>query len=197
MSTGILFGDKLQTRLEKHMRDAGFVLVTYDKQPFEYLKYERPNQKSDLPDMISFHSVDYPFETAIKATAATGDELQGFSLKTLKELLPEYPSLALDEHDQWSYSNDKELHECLDAIVDLVSRHLFAWFNNPVNNPAGMDMRPIQELTDDQLKTKLLEGLRLSEVALEKAIQEGRTEDIERHRRSIKEYRLMLGKSDA
>ena len=194
MTKEILFGHELQNRLENHMIDVGFSLVTYVQQPYEYLKYERPNSKSDLPDSISFHGVEEVVGTSIKAAAASGDEVQGYVLNTLKELLPEYPDMPLSESDRWHFRNERELNECLDQLVDLVTTRLFAWFENPVNNPAGMAMRPKQQLTDEQLKSKLLEGLKISESALKRALQEERTLDIERHKRRISEYKVMIEK---
>lgn len=193
MSKRLLFGHELQERLGELLHNSGFHLIEYLEEPFEVLTYERQNPQADFPDVISFYGLEEWHKNTIFASAGTyiGDG-PPYSLKTLKELIPGYPHIPND--DRWIFDNEVELDKQLNDIAELIKTRLLPWFENPLNNPAGLDMRPKQVLTDAQLKEKLQEGLLISELALERAVKEGRVEDIERHKRSVEEYKDMLAK---
>jgi hypothetical protein len=133
------------------------------------------------------------------ADAACGALGEGFGLKTIKELLPKYPSwidAQSPENDQWVFNSKEELDNILDEIVDLVQNRLLAWFENPVNNPAGIDMSPKHKPTPAQLKAKLHESLHYRELALARAVKAGDVEGIKRHQRTIDIYKARLAELD-
>jgi hypothetical protein len=196
MPKRLLYGYELQTRLEKIMGSAGFELTGREEQPFESLKYKRSNPEAGYPDVIIFGA---GVENTIKASAGCRANGQGFSLKTLKELLPEYPSwidAESPENDQWVFNSKEELDKILDEIVDLVQNRLLPWFENPVNNPAGIDMSPKHKLTPAQLKAGLHESLHYRELALARAVKAGDVEGIKRHQRTIDIYKARLAELD-
>lgn len=196
MSTPILFGHRLQQHLAPILDSAGFILVEKIEDPREYLRYERTNPGVDKPDLITFHGLEAGRENAIFASAATaiGEE---YWLKTLKELLPKHPSLPIHEDDRWTFSDDQQLDTCLEEIADLVQYRLMPWFDEPVMNPAGMDMEPKVKLSPTELKASLVEQIRLAELDLARARKEGQTEDIESWEWSIQEYQNKLAEIDS
>ena len=192
MSQRILFGDALQERLNGILFDAGFRLVEDSVEPFEFFVYKRPNSRADNPDEITFHGIEGDYQNWIKAFAVSFTENKKYTLRTLKELLPNYLMLKGFERKRWLFDDLQQLNKCLSEITDIVENRLLAWFDNPVNNPADEDRTPKLKLSDEQLKAKLIEMIDYSEARLKNGIDSGDENIIMREKIILKEYRLQL-----
>ena len=191
MASSILFGHRLHEKLDYILAEVDFTLLEKQVEPFEVLKYTRENTAHLRPDVITFHGLekDHPLCIYSGAATAAGD---GFFLKSLKELLPNFNSLPNELTDKWVYRNEDELEFCLNEITALVKNRLLKWFEAPVMNPAGTDMSIKNQLSEQELETSLREQVKIFELALIRAEAEDRLQDVERYKRTLKEFQDKL-----
>ncbi len=187
----VLFGYKLQHKLKIPLTNAGFRLAKAVTEPFEVVRYEREKASVSRPDTIVFHGLEegwYPY--AIFGSASTVSiSGEKFPLD-MKHLSPDFTSDPVK--DRWKYSSEQELEACLNQIASLVENELQRWFEKPVMNPAGLSSEPAIKLNREELIAKLLEMLRVTELALERARAEKDEQAIERYERGLSGYRDKL-----
>ncbi|MCL4249036.1 MAG: hypothetical protein KJ065_12895 [Anaerolineae bacterium] len=144
---------------------AGFVEAEIIEQPVEMLSYER--RRAAGIAVVEFHGTTNRDNRIYGSAAVKGIA----ALKSLKELLPNYLELPIYKAQEWRYRDEQELDLVLGEIAALVTGHLLLWFETPVENPSGADMRPLDSLSNQEMREHVLRNIRIHEAALERAKQ--------------------------